>query len=181
MRTMLLLLVVAAACGGGSKSTPAPVEPAPPAAPAEPATPTEPAAPVAPAEPAKPDNSVLEASALAEQYAAGKAVYTEKKCNTCHEDSGAGNPKNPPVIGEKALPKDAPKTSKMRKGVTFSTAADVVGFVKKNMPIVKKGSPKVELTDDEAHAVVAWILDANQFALDKKLDASNAQSVVLRK
>ena len=165
MRTLIALLLLTAACGG-SKPAPAPVaaEPAPP--------------PVveAPAEPASPSAEVLAASALAEQYEAGKAVYTAKKCNTCHEDSGAGNPKNPAVIAEGALPEKAPKAAKLRKGVTFTTAADVVAFVKAKMPIKEPNT----LTDDEAHAVVAWILDSNKVALSAKLDGSNAATVRLR-
>ncbi len=179
MRTILLLAALTAAACGGSKPTPTPTpEPTPEPTPTP--TPTETPVEAAPAEPAKPDDSVLAASALAEQYEVGKGVYTAKKCNTCHEDSGAGNAKSPAVIGEKALSKDPPKTAKLRKGVTFATAADVVGFVKASMPIVKKGTPKVELTDDEAYAVVAWMLDANKVALTKKLDASNAATVTLR-
>jgi cytochrome c5 len=179
MRTILLLaaLTLASACGG-SKPTPTPTpEPTPTATP-EP-TPTE-AKPSEPAPPPGPSEEVLAASALAEQYEVGKGVYASKKCNTCHEESGAGNPKNPAVIGDAALPKAAPKTAKLRKGVTFSTAADVFTFVKKNMPIVKKGAPKVELTDDEAYAVTAWILDSNKVVLSKKLDGSNAAQVVVR-
>jgi cytochrome c len=181
MRTMLLALLVVTACGGGSKSTPPPAEPTP--APSEPAPAAEAPPPVetAPAESKpSPNDDVLAASALAEQYEAGKAVYTGKKCNTCHEDSGAGNAKSPAVVGEKALPKDPPKTAKLRKGVTFTTAEDVAGFVKKNMPIVKKGTPKVQLTDEETYAVVAWMLNESKVNLTKKLDASNAASVTLR-
>lgn len=179
MRTTLLVAAVtfAAACGG-SKPAPAPTpEPAPAPTPTEAAAPTEPAAP---ADPASPSDDVLAASALAEQYEVGKGVYMSKGCNTCHEDSGAGNAKNPPVIGENALPKDPPKTTKLRKGVTFTTAADVFGFVKAKMPMPKKGEKLQPLSDDEAYAVVAWMLDANKVALTKKLDASNAASVTLR-
>ncbi len=170
MRTVLF--VVALAACGGSKPAPAPVaDPAP----AEPA-PAEPA----PAEPAGSSDDVLAASALAEQYEVGKAVYTTKRCASCHEESGAGNAKNPPVIGDTALPKDPPKTATLRKGVTFTTAADVFGFVKAKMPIAKKGAAFEALTDDEAYAVTAWMLDANKVALTKKLDASNAATVELR-
>ncbi len=172
MRTLLLVALITAACGGAKPApapTPAP-EPTPP-------TPTE----AAPSEPAPPANDVLAASALAEQYEAGKAVYTAKKCNTCHEDSGAGNPKNPAVIGEGALPKDPPKAAKLRKGTTFTTAADVVAFVKAKMPMGRGGAaPNPPLSDDEAYAVVAWMLDANKVAQTQKLDASNAASVTLR-
>lgn len=176
MRTILFLVALTVSACGGSKPAPTPT-PTPTPAPEPVATPTE--TPPA-SQPAPPSDEVLAASALAEQYEVGKGVYTAKKCNTCHEDSGAGNAKNPAVIGEKALAKDPPKTAKLRKGVTFTTAADVVTFVKANMPIVKKGTTKVELTDDEAYAVVAWMLDSNKVALTKKLDASNAATVTLR-
>ncbi|MFN0248719.1 MAG: c-type cytochrome [Kofleriaceae bacterium] len=179
MRTILLIALVAAC--GGSKPAPAPMpEPTPVADPAP--TPTEPApAETPPAKPAPSQEDVLAASALAEQYEVGKAVYAAKKCNTCHEDSGAGNAKSPAVIGDAALPKDPSKTSKLRKGVTFTTAQDVFAFVKAKMPMGKGGAaPKPPLTDDEAYAVTAWMLDANKIALTKKLDAPSAATVVLR-
>ena len=167
MRTLsLTVLILAAACGG---SSPAPVAPAPPA-------------PVAPVEspvetPASSDTSgVLAASALAEQYEVGKKVYTDKKCDTCHEADGAGNPKNPPVIGPAALPEKAPKGAKKRKAVAFVTAADVVGFVHTQMPIDKPGT----LSDDEAYAVTAWMLDASKVPLAAKLDATTAPTIKLR-
>lgn len=175
MRTILLVAALTVTACGGSKPPPTPP---PEPTPTEP-TPTEAATPP-PSEVAPPSDDVLAASALAEQYEVGKGVYSSKRCAACHEDSGAGNAKNPPVIGENALPEDPPKTAKLRKGVTFTTAADVVAFVKAKMPIPKKGTPFEELGDDDAHAVVAWILDANKVALTKKLDASNAATVVLR-
>ena len=107
----------------------------------------EPAAAAQPAPP--PDDSVLAQAALAEQYELGKKLYVEKKCASCHGDAGEGSPKSPPVIGEKAYPEKAAKTAKLRKGVTFETAADVLGFVKAKMPLKTPGS----LTDDEAAAV----------------------------
>jgi len=172
MRTHLVLaLVTVLALGcGGSKSSP------PPATPVE-ATPAPAAEP--PAEspaPAGDPSGVLAASALAEQYAVGKQLYTDKKCASCHEDSGAGNAKNPAVIGEAALPAKAPAKAKVRKGITFTTAKDVADFVKAKMPLKAPGT----LTDDEAHAVVAWLLDSNKVALTSKLDASNAAAIKLR-
>ncbi|NVB83270.1 MAG: cytochrome c, partial [Kofleriaceae bacterium] len=157
----------------GGKSKPA--EPAAPAEPAvaEPAAPAEPAATVQ--APATDDGGALAQAELAEQYEVGKKVYQEKKCASCHEDSGAGNKKNPPVIGEKALPEQPPKGAKLRK-VPFKTAADVLGFVKAKMPPKAQGS----LTDEEAAAVTSWILSENKANIEKKLDASNAASVNLR-
>jgi mono/diheme cytochrome c family protein len=178
-RTALIVILMAAACGGGKKkdtttpdtdqaATPAPVEPAPAPAPAP-----EPAP--APPEP-KVDEAAVAAAALTEQYEAGKKVYTEKKCNSCHGDTGAGNKKNPPVIGDKAFPEKAGKTAKLRKKVTFKTAADVMGFVKQHMPLKAPNT----LTDEEAAAVTAWMLSESKVNIEKKLDASNAESVTLR-
>src|SRR5690606_11979437 len=117
-----------------------------------------------PAEPASPADDVLAQAALTEQYELGKKLYTEKKCASCHGDTGAGNPKNPPVIGESAFPETAPKAAKLRKGITFKTAADVLGFVKAKMPIKAPGT----LTDDEAAAVTAWMLSESKVAIETK-------------
>lgn len=171
----VVVAVVLAACGGKSKPA-EPVAPAEPAA-AEAATPAEPAAATEEAKKAPPpdDGGALAQAELAEQYELGKKVYKEKKCASCHEDSGAGNKKNPPVIGEKALPEQPPKGAKIRKA-PFKTAADVLGFVKTKMPIKAEGT----LTDDEAAAVTSWILSENKVNIEKKLDATNAASVNLR-
>jgi len=155
----LIVLVLAAACG----SSP------PPAAPVAPA-------PVADAAPPSETSAVLAASALAEQYEVGKTVYTDKKCDTCHEANGAGNPKNPAVIGPDALPAQAPAMAKKRKLVKFVTAADVVAFVHAQMPIDQPGT----LTEDEAYAVTAWMLNESKVPLDVKLDAHSAPAVKLR-
>jgi cytochrome c len=171
-----LVAVLAAACGG--KSKPAPMMPdgektttEPPPTEAVARTETPPPAETKPA-----DDSIAQQTALTEQYELGKKVYTEKKCASCHGDHGEGNPKNPPVMGEKALPEAAPKKAKLRKGVAFKTAADVEAFVKAKMPIKAPGT----LSDDEAFAVAAWMLSENKVAIDKKVDASNAASINLR-
>lgn len=184
MKKMLVVALFVAACGGGSKKKP--VEPdmantgsAATETKQEPAGPTEAekkAADEAAAKQKADADAAAAQAALTEQYEAGKKVFTEKKCASCHGDDGAGNKKNPPVIGEKALPEAAPKTAKLRKGVTFKTAADVEAFVKAKMPVKAPGS----LSDDEAFAVTAWMLSESKVAIDKKLDASNAASVNLR-
>lgn len=170
-----LFLIVVAACGGKSK----PADPVP-----DTSTTTETAKEVppdttTPAEPPAPpvDNSgALAQAALAEQYEAGKKIYTEKKCATCHGDAGEGNPKNPPVIGEKAYPEKPLATAKLRKGITFKTAKDVMDFIKAKMPIKSPGT----LTDEEAAAVTSWMLSESKVNITAKLDASNAASVNLR-
>lgn len=161
----LIVLLLAAACGG---STPAPVEHVPTPMPTAEQTPVE-------APPSDP-SGVLAASALAEQYEVGKAVYTDKKCDTCHEANGAGNPKNPAVIGPAALPESAPKLAMKRRAIKFTTAADVVQFVHTQMPVDKPGT----LTADDAYAVTAWMLNESKVQLDAKLDATTAPNVKLR-
>jgi cytochrome c len=186
MKKMLVVALFVAACGGGGKKKPAQPDMANTGSGAEttetkqePAGPTEAekkAADEAAAKQKADADAAAAQAALTEQYEAGKKVYTEKKCASCHGDDGKGNPKNPPVIGEKALPEAAAKTAKLRKGVAFKTAADVEAFVKAKMPLKAPGS----LSDDEAFAVTAWILSESKVAIDKKLDASNAASVNLR-
>lgn len=165
-------LVFAAGCGGKSKPVTPPADQTPPTDTAREAPADQPAD----SKPAPPDNEALAQAALAEQYDLGKKIYGEKDCDTCHGDNGEGNPKNPPVIGDKAFPEQPLKTAKLRKGVTFKTAADVVAFVKAKMPLKTPGT----LSDDEAHAVVGWMLSESKKNITAKLDASNAASVNLR-
>jgi cytochrome c len=166
-----LFVIALAACGGKSKPA-APVE-TKEAAVTE--TPKE-APPPEEAKPEVPDPSVLAAAALAEQYDAGKTIYAAKACNSCHGDSGEGNPKTPVVIGEKAFPEKAAKTAKLRKTIKFTTAKDVMDFVKAKMPIKAPNT----LTDDEAAAVTAWMLSESKVNITEKLDPTNAASVNLR-
>src|SRR5688572_20596908 len=100
MRTICAMFF---AFGCGSKAAP---PPAAPATSAEPVTAT--ATETAPPSPTSDTAGLLAASALAEQYEIGKAVYVSEKCASCHEANGAGNPKNPALIGEAALPASAP-------------------------------------------------------------------------
>jgi mono/diheme cytochrome c family protein len=161
-KTWFLTLALAA-CGGS--------KPLPPSA--EPVARTEPSAETTPA---PPGNDVLEQAALAEQYDVGKRLYTGKKCASCHEANGAGNPTNPPVIGAGALPAAAPKAAKLRKGIEFATAKDVLAFVKAKMPLKAPGT----LSDEEAAAITSWMLSESKVNITRKLDAANASSVALR-
>ncbi|HEY4239050.1 MAG TPA: cytochrome c [Kofleriaceae bacterium] len=164
----LVVLSLLAACGSNA---PAPAAPTP-----TPPPPSESAPPPATASQPNETTALLAQSALSEQYLTGKAVYTKFKCDTCHEPHGAGNPKNPPVIGPEAFPAKAGKISKLRKNITFDTAADVVAFTVKNMPIDKPGT----LPEKDAYAVASWMLDESKVQLDAPLDAATAPTVKLR-
>jgi cytochrome c len=157
----LAFAVLIAACGSSQRPEPRPAPPPPGAPP-----------PVA----AEPQNDLAVQTALTEQYELGKKVYVEKKCASCHGDHGEGNPKNPPVIGDAAYPEQAPAISKLRKGIAFHTAKDVLDFVKAKMPLKEPGT----LTDAEAAAATSWMLSESKVAIDKPLDASNAATVKLR-
>jgi cytochrome c len=150
---------VVAACGGPTRAASPPAAESPP-----------------PKVETGPRNEVLEQAALAEQYDLGKRLYTEKKCASCHEANGAGNPKNPPVIGAEALPESPPAIAKLRKGVAFRTAKDVLDFVKAKMPLKSPGT----LTDDEAAAITSWMLSESKVDIVRPLDFANASGVKLR-
>lgn len=167
-----LFALAMTACGG--KATPATTPDTSTTTPA--ATTETPAQAPAETQPEGPGAEALAQAALAEQYELGKKVYVEKDCDSCHGDRGEGNPKNPAVIGDKAFPAQAPKTAKLRKGITFNTAKDVMDFVKAKMPIKTPNT----LTDDEAAAVTAWMLSESKVNITQKLDASNAASINLR-
>jgi cytochrome c len=113
---------------------------------------------------------------FADQVAVGQKLYGEK-CASCHGASGEGG-KAPKVVGVNngALPLDPPATAKYRK-TQFKTAADVAGFVVKNMPPGGDSS----LKEEDYWSILAFDLHANGVDLPNKLDASNAGSVVLHK
>jgi mono/diheme cytochrome c family protein len=113
---------------------------------------------------------------FAEQVASGQKLYGNN-CASCHGSGGEG-PNAPRVVGlEKgALPLDPPAGAKYRK-TQFKTAADVAGFVVKNMPPNAGGS----LEESEYWSILAFDLHANGVDLPTKLDAASAKGVVLHK
>ena len=167
--TAAVFVFALAACGGKSK-------PAEPPAASPPPTEEKPAEAAPPEEPAGPGAEALAQAALAEQYDAGKKIYGDKDCDTCHGDSGEGSKSSPALIGDMTKLYPETKASKLRKGVTFKTAADVVAFVKAKMPLKTPNT----LSDDEAAAVTAWMLSESKVNITAKLDASNASTVNLR-
>ena len=154
MRIHMVMGVAAlavAACGGGESNAPSSTTPASPSA-AEPQT-------------------------FQEQVAAGQKLYAEN-CASCHGAGGEGSAQVPRVVGldKGALPLDPPPGSKYRK-TQFHTAADIAGFVVKNMPPNKGGS----LLEKDYWSILAFDLHANGVDLPNKIDGSNAASVVVHK
>ena len=132
MRTMGIVmgLVFAAACGGSHKTTET-------AGGGGTATP-----------PAAGGNDAL--------IAKGGQLYGAH-CAKCHGDAGQGTDKAPAVVGvaKGALPLDPPSGSK--RDVQFHTAADIGGWVAKNMPGDAPGSLQL----DDYVAILAFDLHAN--------------------
>ena len=109
-----------------------------------------------------------------DQVAVGAKIYG-RKCACCHGGSGEGSAKTPPVVGKAALPLAPPPAAKKRT-MPFHTAADVLAFVKANMP----GNAPGSLTDDEYDAVLAFDLKANGVDLTgKTVDMGSAAAIVL--
>jgi mono/diheme cytochrome c family protein len=123
----------------------------------------------------KPEVAAADTKAVDDQVAKGKQLYADK-CASCHGDSGEGGGKTPAVVGKDALPLEAPKVAKKRKGVKFETAKDVLDWTKKNMPLKKPGS----LTDEEYAAIMAFDLSANGVKVTKPVDFTNAAEIKLR-
>jgi cytochrome c len=159
---LLAILFSLVACGGASPSSSTTPSTPPPAAPPA-AAPTE-------------GDAVVAQAALAEQYDVGKRIYVSKQCASCHGDHGEGNPKNPAVIGPAALPRQAQASARLRKGVVFETAKDVLAFVRTKMPLKTPGT----LSDAEALAVTSWMLSESKVDIERPLDATNAVSIKLR-
>jgi S-disulfanyl-L-cysteine oxidoreductase SoxD len=111
---------------------------------------------------------------FAEQVELGQKVYGEH-CASCHGASGSGG-KAPALVGlsKGALPLNPPATAKYRK-TQFKTVADIANFVTKTMPPTAPGS----LTAEQYWATLAFDLKANGINLDKKLDATVAQSLTV--
>lgn len=162
MRTLVLAVgfasAVVVACGGGNAETGGAAAPSG-------------------AAPAGEAPSSAAPQTFAAQVELGQKLYGAK-CAECHGAGGEGSAKAPRVVGvdKGALPLDPPPTAKGRK-TQFKTAADVAGFVVKNMPPGGDSS----LQESDYWAILAFDLKANGVELPHKLDASNAKDVVLHK
>lgn len=109
---------------------------------------------------------------VAAQIEQGKQLYVAN-CAKCHGNAGEGSKDAPPVVGKDAFPLDARPNQK--RDVKFHTAADIFGWASAHMPPKNPGS----LTTDQFLAIFAFDLTANGIKLEKPLDATQAQAIVL--
>jgi cytochrome c len=109
---------------------------------------------------------------VAAQIEQGKQLYVAS-CAGCHGNAGDGSKEAPPVVGKDAFPLDARPGQK--RDVKFHTAADIFGWASAHMPPKKPGS----IPTDQMLAIFAFDLTANGIKLEKPLDATQAQAIVL--
>ena len=84
----------------------------------------------------------------------GEAVYTAK-CLVCHGEKGAGKPNDALVGGRGTLAGDQPPVKTV--GSFWPYATTLFDYVRRAMPLNESKS----LTNDEAYAVVAYLLQLN--------------------
>lgn len=113
-----------------------------------------------------------QSEALTAQVARGKQLFADR-CSDCHGDAGQGTDDGPTLVGATALPKQPRPGAK--RTVVFRTAADVFVFASRNMPADDRAS----LTADEYLAICAFALTANGVTLERPLDQTGAQAIVL--
>ena len=108
-------------------------------------------------------------------YAQGEKVY-QTKCMACHGDKLQGTPLGDRLIGGRGtLVNNTPTKAPVKTIESYwPYATTVFDYVKRAMPFNAPGS----LTNDEAYAVVAYILaEANIVAKNDVIDASSLPKV----
>jgi cytochrome c len=108
-------------------------------------------------------------------YAQGRNIY-EAKCLACHGDRLQGTPLGDRLIGGRGtLANNSPARPPMKTIESYwPYATSVFDYVKRAMPFNAPGS----LTDDEAYAVIAYILgEANIIAKNAMINAKTLPSV----
>lgn len=118
----------------------------------------------------KPTTEPAAPMTLEAQVATGEKAFGEN-CASCHGDKGQGKKKALALIGDAALPKDPVG----KRGVTFRTAADVLGYMSKKMPKDDKGGLKKETYE----AILAFMLTKSNRKLSGPLTAESAAKIVL--
>jgi len=108
-------------------------------------------------------------------YAQGEKVY-QTKCLACHGDKLQGTPLGDRLIGGRGtLVNNSPAKAPVKTVESYwPYATSVFDYVKRAMPFNAPGS----LTDDEAYAVVAYILgEANIVAKNEVINAGTLARV----
>ena len=108
-------------------------------------------------------------------YAQGEKVY-QTKCLACHGDKLQGTGQGDRLIGGRgSLVNDSPTKAPVKTIESYwPYATTIFDYVKRAMPFNAPGS----LTDDEAYAVVAYILgEANVVAKNEVINASTLAKV----
>ncbi len=109
-----------------------------------------------------------------DQWSRGVYLYGQH-CSSCHGDNGEGDEDTPAIAGEGALSREAPEGSS--REVSFDTAADVVAYVKEEMPALEPGS----LSDDVYWTTVAYVLTQAEIDIGTEdLGPENGKTVKLR-
>jgi len=103
--------------------------------------------------------------------AQGEAVYAAK-CQACHGEKGAGRPNDRLVGGKGTL--EAGKAPVKTVGSYWPYATTLFDYIRRAMPFQESKS----LTNDEAYAVAAYILNLNEIiGKDDVLDAQSLPNV----
>ena len=123
-------------------------------------------------DPGSEDAEVADGLSIDDQVALGATLYGSK-CSGCHGDNGEGGEKAPKVIGDGALPENAPESAKTRTG-SFGTAQDLFDFISTEMPPGKE-----KLGEDEAWGMVAFLLSNNDAKPSAPLGPDTASEVLV--
>ncbi len=119
--------------------------------------------------------TVPEADLPQDQWSSGVVLYKDH-CANCHGENGEGGEDTPALVGEGALPLEAPGESPSRT-TEFRTALDVFAYTKETMPAIAPG----ELSDKAVWAILAFVFkEAELYDGKEPLDAERAAGIALR-
>jgi cytochrome c len=100
------------------------------------------------------------AASLEDQIERGARLYDEY-CADCHGGEGQGSPAAPALVGQAALPPLPRDDGDHMRSTEFHTGADVLAFVRAEMPVNDPGS----LTSGDYLDLVAFVLHVSGAAI----------------